>query len=349
MSRTASYEDRGSVEKHELLRDSIRESEYIAIITHQNADPDAVCAAYSVSWLVKRLNRKVKVRTVFPEGVSEQAKSITSRVKAKVKEDLGSTPPNLLLMVDTSSTWTLGGLKDTVESLAENASLVVVDHHHPGEEILRYSPLAFIDEEATSACEVVFKLFQGLGVIPSRKVSQILLTGVIFDSRHFMIADSDTFELAAQLCRLGASPSISAEMLHMPAGLSEKIARLKAAQRCRIYRVKDWIVAVSNLSSYQASGARALIGLGADLAVVMGGKKGVYRVNLRAAESFVESTRIHLGRDLAGHLGVVFDGSGGGHNSAAGVVTRRGSREEILSHLLGRISSLIGAPSREVK
>ncbi|MGC8850395.1 MAG: DHH family phosphoesterase, partial [Candidatus Bathyarchaeia archaeon] len=145
------------------------------------------------------------------------------------------------------------------------------------------------------------------------------------------------------------SPSISAEMLHMPAGLSEKIARLKAAQRCRIYRVKDWIVAVSNLSSYQASGARALIGLGADLAVVMGGKKGVYRVNLRAAESFVESTRIHLGRDLAGHLGVVFDGSGGGHNSAAGVVTRRGSREEILSHLLGRISSLIGAPSREVK
>ncbi|MEM3608154.1 MAG: DHH family phosphoesterase [Candidatus Bathyarchaeia archaeon] len=348
MSFTASREGQGSRDKHELLRDYVHKSDLIVILTHQNADPDAICAAYSINRLLKKLNKKARVRIVSPEGVSEQAQSIISKLKAEVNDDLGPDPPDLLLMVDTSSTWTLGSLKDLVESMAMDTPLVLVDHHHPDEGILKYYPLAFIDEEATSTCEVVFKLFKDLGVVPSGRVPQILLTGVIFDSRHFTIADSDTFELAAQLCRLGASPSISAEMLHMPVGFSEKIARLKAAQRCRIYRIKDWIVAVSNLSSHQASGARALIGLGADLAAVMGGKKGIFRVNLRATESFVESTGIHLGRDLAGDLGVVFDGSGGGHDSAAGVVTRRGSEEEILSHLMGRISILLGAPPREV-
>jgi nanoRNase/pAp phosphatase (c-di-AMP/oligoRNAs hydrolase) len=351
MSRLTSHESRDPGDKHGLLADYIHASNRILILTHQNADPDAVCAAFSIRWLIKKLNGKAEARIISPEGVSEQAKSVLSRFKIDVEEGLEGldSPPDLSFMVDTSSMWTLGPLKERVESMVRENPIVLVDHHHPDEGILKYSPLAFIDEEATSTCEVVFKLYKGFGVTPSKKISQILLTGTMFDSRHFMIANSETFEFAAEMCRLGASPSASAEVLHMVAGLSERIARLKAAQRCRIYRVKDWIIAISNLSSYQASGARALVSLGADLAVVMGEKGHVCRVNLRAAESFVGSTGIHLGRDLADDVGRAFDGSGGGHSSAAGIIVEKGSLDKILSHIIGRISGLLGAPLREVK
>lgn len=347
MSRAISYKD--LEEKYKLLLTYVHKSTRIIMFTHQNADPDALCAAYSMHWLIRKLNRKAEVQVVSPEGISEQSRTILSKVKMELKESIDSEPVDLIFMIDTSSMWTLGSVKDLVEVMARDNPLVLVDHHHPNEGISKYSPLAFIDEEATSTCEVVFNLFKDLKVIPSKKVSQVLLTGVMFDTRHFIIGKVETFELAAELCRLGASPSTSARWLHTVTSLSERVARLKAAQRCKIYRIKDWIMAVSNLSSYQASGARALISLGADLAIVVGSKKGILRVNLRATEQFVESTGIHLGKDLSSSVGNAFNGAGGGHSTAAGAITKAGTAEEISDHILRRISSLLGAPLKEIK
>ena len=56
--------------------------------------------------------------------------------------------------------------------------------------------------------------------------------------------------------------------------LSEKIARLKASQRMKVYRKGDWIIATAEVSSFQASVARGFLNLGADVAIIVGEKKG---------------------------------------------------------------------------
>ena len=108
-------------------------------------------------------------------------------------------------------------------------------------------------------------------------------------------------------------------MLSLPMDPSERIARLKACQRAKLMKIDDWIIALSHVSAFQASAARALISLGADLAVVAGQVDDAVRISLRCTNEFHEKTGIHLGRDIAKPLGDYLHGMGGGHSISAGV------------------------------
>jgi nanoRNase/pAp phosphatase (c-di-AMP/oligoRNAs hydrolase) len=99
---------------------------------------------------------------------------------------------------------------------------------------------------------------------------------------------------------------------------SERVARLKASRRVRLFSVKGRIVALSHVSAYQASAARALIDLGADVAAVAGQKNESIEVSLRATREFNTETNVHLGKDIAKPLGEYIHGMGGGHATAAG-------------------------------
>jgi len=82
--------------------------------------------------------------------------------------------------------------------------------------------------------------------------------------------------------------------------------------------MNEWIIALSHVSAYQASAARALIDLGADVAAVAGQKIEKLEVSLRGTREFYKQTGIHLGKDIAKPLGEYIHGMGGGHATAAG-------------------------------
>jgi nanoRNase/pAp phosphatase (c-di-AMP/oligoRNAs hydrolase) len=100
---------------------------------------------------------------------------------------------------------------------------------------------------------------------------------------------------------------------------SERVARLKACRRAKIFKIGEWILAFSHVSAFQASAARAIVDLGAHVAVVAGQKNENMEISLRCTREFHETTGIHLGRDIAKPLGEYLRGMGGGHSTAAGV------------------------------
>lgn len=107
---------------------------------------------------------------------------------------------------------------------------------------------------------------------------------------------------------------------------SERIARLKACKRTETEKIGDWIIALSHVSAYQASAARALIDLGAHMAAVAGKKNGTgeIEISMRCTREFSQQTSVHLGKDIAKPLGQYLQGEylqgmGGGHAMAAGV------------------------------
>jgi nanoRNase/pAp phosphatase (c-di-AMP/oligoRNAs hydrolase) len=108
-------------------------------------------------------------------------------------------------------------------------------------------------------------------------------------------------------------------MLSLPMDFSERVARLKASRRTRLFRVGNWIIALSHVSAYEASAARALVDLGAHVAAVAGSKNGRTEISLRSSLEFNKQTGVHLGRDIAKPLGEYLHGMGGGHATAAGV------------------------------
>ena len=116
---------------------------------------------------------------------------------------------------------------------------------------------------------------------------------------------------------------------------------LKASQRLKLHTVGDWIIATSHLSSFQASAARALLLLGADLAIVVGNDKRKLRVSMRSTERFHKETSIHLGRDIAIPLGEEFEGAGSGHSTAAGV-NGRGTPDKLVTRALLLLEPRLG-------
>ena len=73
---------------------------------------------------------------------------------------------------------------------------------------------------------------------------------------------------------------------------------MKACKRAKIVRVGEWIIALSHVSAYQASGAKALVDLGAHVSAVAGMKNGKIEISLRSTRQFAE-TGVNLGKDIA--------------------------------------------------
>jgi len=285
------------------------------ILCHHNADPDAIGSAYALSYLFNVLFPSMDVHIVAPEGISLLSSKLLSRLPSiDIYSDFDWA--DLAVMVDTCSFVQLGSISDKMADL--DIPLIVIDHHLPSEEVKCKASLLIVNDNASSTAEIVFSIFEELKVDVNRDVAFALLVGLLYDSRRFIFASSNSFRMAAYLLDCGVDYGDVLNVLSTQMDVSERIARLKAAQRLKILRIKDWIIALSHVSSFEASAARALIDLGADLALVVGGEKELVRLSARSTKRFYEETGLHLGRDLMEPLGKLIHGGGGGHATAAG-------------------------------
>jgi nanoRNase/pAp phosphatase (c-di-AMP/oligoRNAs hydrolase) len=300
----------------------------IYVLCHHNADPDSICSAYGIQQLAKVLNVSANPVIVAPGGISRLSKKIILALKIEVLENSPITDIDTIVMVDTATLHQLGEWSTKVES--SKKPIIFIDHHPPHPSTSGFSTIQIIDESASSTCEIIYQLFVDLGFSVTKKIAKALLLGIVYDSRHFKIATSKTLYSVAKLLEINGPIQQVIELLSTEIDQSEKVARLKAAKRMRILDIGGWTIATSNISSFQASAARALLTLGADLSIVAGDKKNNLRASLRSSEKFFMNTNIHLGKDLAFKLGNIFNGSGNGHSTAAGI-NGIGDHEDLLN------------------
>jgi nanoRNase/pAp phosphatase (c-di-AMP/oligoRNAs hydrolase) len=325
------------------LAKTLRKTRTVLVLGHQNADPDAVCSAYAFSLLATRINRKLKLAFASPDGVSKLSKQIMKEVPLEAIDYPEPAKADLIVTVDTNTLQQLGSLKEPVAQSGK--PLVMIDHHAPHPENIGTSILVICDEKATSTCEMILDMYTKLRVPLGRLASQALLIGLMVETGHFSIATRRTFDSAVRLIRAGANPEKALRVTRPSMDESERIARLKSAQRLRIERVDRWVVALSQVGSYHASAARALIALGAHLAVVAGERNGELTVSFRSTREFASETGLHLGTDLANPLGMRMGGMGGGHATAAGANVK-GEVDQALKLALRLIRDYVGQPAK---
>lgn len=306
-----------------------RNAKLIVLLCHINADPDAICAAFAMAQLLQRLRPNLRVEIAAPQGPSRLSKFLLQSLPAKLTTQPNIEIAEIIVLLDTNTVQQLGEWSERVK--ASKAALVVIDHHASHPETERVATLSVADENASSACEIVCRLYKEAEVKLTQTEAKALFLGVAFDTRHFILASSTTFKVIADLIDAGLKAEETLSLLSLPMEPSERIARLKASKRVKLLKVNDWLIAFSNVSAYQASAARALITLGAHVAVVAGQKGERIQVSMRASQDFNKKTGVHLGRDIAKPLGEYLKGMGGGHSVSAGV-NGVGDVESCLKH-----------------
>lgn len=373
---------------------SMRSVKHLCIITHRLADVDAYCSVYALSTLFKKYAKDIIA--VFPEGLNAIANKVMHDLPLDVKVIIvnegkeyrenkgggnGSNNDNnsssygitrstrdeaigmlecydkddLILIVDTNNPVMLAGVSEAVTK--SKARKMVIDHHPIAVEASR---LGFdemrVDVDASSTCEMVYRLFKELRSRRiGRNVAKALLLGVLTDTQNLAIARCATISMVAEMCKL-VSLEECRSILTVERDYSERIARLRAAQRCKLYKVNTdnmvdanrdgysspIIIAVSSVGSHHASAAKALVDLGADLSIVISSEGSIAKASLRSTQSFYARTMLHLGNDVLARV----SSAGGGHSTAASIALEMGEAEltkrilQVIRERLGRLDTL---------
>jgi nanoRNase/pAp phosphatase (c-di-AMP/oligoRNAs hydrolase) len=306
-----------------------------AVVCHRNADADAYLSAYAVSGLIRKISPGCEVDMVTPGGMTTLTQKLSLRFPHRRAE--GSDEMyDLYVAVDVGDEELLENWK---EKFNGQGVKVLVDHHPLREGTLYDHEI--VDDQATSAAEVVYSIYEDLGAEVDPQTAQALLEAILFDSSHLAIASPRGLRIAVKLMDAGADVALARRELRTEPDYGEVLAKLKGAQRLKIFRAGDWVVATSKVGSFQAHVARSLIHLGADLAIVSGESDGETRVSLRSTQRFLDATGIQLGTALAGSVSKATGGHGGGHATAASFSTSM-DEDESMEAALKKVEELLG-------
>jgi bifunctional oligoribonuclease and PAP phosphatase NrnA len=290
---------------------------FVLLLCHRNADADAICSAYALQGLMKRFVPNVISEIGCPQGVNKPSKLLLELMPITVNMNPSIESADVIILLDTN---TIDQLDQVAEILKKSlAPIIIIDHHSPNPETTKICKLCLIDEKAAANCEIIYRLFRQARAKPDLNEAKALFIGIAFDTRHFALANSMTFQIIAKLVAKGIDAQETLAQFALPIDPSERLAKLKACKRAKILRINRWIIALSHVSAYQAAAAKALVDLGAHAAAVAGLKNSKIEVSLRCTRQFTEQAGVHLGKDIAAPLGQYLQGVGGGHAMAAGV------------------------------
>lgn len=299
------------------LKDLLSNSDAPLILGHQNADPDAICAMIALSRIYRALKPDGKP-ILMADDLSRLSNQVLTyfELNDKILED-PQADFDLVILLDTNSVFQLGPNFQDVPS--NPSKTLVIDHHEATSEVENIADHRIVKSDRFSTCEIIAQLYDEFGISMDSTTANLLLTGIIFDTRRFLYSDLQTLQTVVNLIQKGAQYTNCIKSLQIKPDRSERIARLKAAGRLNVHLIGDWVVVSSTINAFEASACRGLIDMGADVAII-GGRpsKDIVRMSSRSTAEFYHQTGINLGTDIMDPLGDLIQGKGGGHANAAG-------------------------------
>jgi len=309
--------DKSSSHFLQNLRSLLSNYDDLIYISHSNMDPDAIGSIIGLAGIIKNFFPNKFKKKVFPNSISAQSKLFLKHLGVELEfiDELPNT--NFLpVAVDLPDVKNIFDDKphnnDTIKYTCENA--VIIDHHAQTKDVC--CQLKFVQPRFRSNCEIIYHLFTSANIPLTYPYNYALCGGILFDTGFLKFANNETIFAINSLLKTNVDLVAVREKLQATMDYSEKIARIKAAQRCRLHLIRSTIVASSHVSLYEASACRSLLALGVDIAIVLAEKKGKVRISTRQTEACFLKHGINLASIMTS-IGKIIGGSGGGHPTAA--------------------------------
>ncbi|MEF8836114.1 MAG: DHH family phosphoesterase, partial [Candidatus Thermoplasmatota archaeon] len=243
----------------------IEKDEKLLFLIHQHADSDAVGSAY---FLQRRWGGKV----ASPTGPSGTGKNLLTFLGLSLYNDIDSSEFDRIIVLDTPD-------PDQLEpfELPDDERLII-DHHKNSswdEEIF------FRDR--TSCCEIVYEREKPEELTKEEGVA--LIGGIFTDTSSLYRGDFKTFEVLSEIMKKsGVSLDEVRSILFDKRSYSEKIARLKGAQRSSQIEVNGFIIVKTEIGAFEGSVSSYLLRGGADIAFSGSENESGFRISGRAVE-----------------------------------------------------------------
>ncbi|UCG95218.1 MAG: DHH family phosphoesterase [archaeon] len=313
------------------IAEGLKKKDNYIILTHHNADVDAMASALALKKILEKLGKKA--RTGVAESISEVARKFASEDVETNPEIRGET----IVVVDTSS-------PEQLEPIEVKEVFAVIDHHISGNLKASFS---HIEPEANSCSQLIYRLSKKLAVEIEPETARNLVAGIVYDTAHLRRADPETFRILAELLeKSDKNYQEILEILKTEIDVSEKIAVLKSMKRLKSYRLGDVLLVTTSVGSFEASVARNLLRMGADIAIVGAPKKKGLRISGRMRWQMKE--RVNLAQVFS-KIEKTIEGSAGGHDVAASANGKNPKNMgRAFREILGHIEKKLGEKAKEL-
>jgi nanoRNase/pAp phosphatase (c-di-AMP/oligoRNAs hydrolase)/predicted transcriptional regulator len=282
--------------------DIVKSHKSCGIYVHHNADPDAVGSGVSLSIALKKLG--ISNEVVVPASLSAQSKALLSKYPYPVVEK-SKGEHDLIIVVDTAS-------EEQIPCVdLEGKTIIVIDHHQHGE-LREKAHLAIIDPNVKATSILVYELIKSMKVNVDAQIQFFLSVGIVADTGFLRKATNREIKILAELMKNVELQEVMSA-IHMERSRSERIAVLKAMRRMKVYDVDGTLLAISEIGSFEAACALAMVKVGADVAIVANIGKNEIRISCRTNEE--ASKKLTLVR-IFKKLEKILHGQSGGHETA---------------------------------
>ncbi|MFW9998974.1 MAG: bifunctional oligoribonuclease/PAP phosphatase NrnA [Candidatus Hermodarchaeota archaeon] len=318
----------------------------IIIITHDLVDIDGLVSCFTLRYFLKQYFKKQKITIYFSE-FTKSAKNYFYKITEKFPEfdfSYDKTFPissnDVVLILDTNNPNQIE-LNTNLNIFNLNIPLIYIDHHYLGEksENDSFETSSLIFENYSSTSEIILDLYDLYNVPLTIPLKILMITAIITDSGFFKHGSNKTIQNVSKLIGEDINIQDVFLLLKNETDISEKIAKIKGMQRVKLIREQDFLIGITNVSSYGASVATMLIKLGFDIAIVLSKEVDQYRINTRAKKVICLNTGLHLGKVLE-EISKNCNGNGGGHNGAASITINK-EPDTIINYIIEKIKNYI--------
>ena len=327
--------------KAQALKEIIGSRDTVFIMGHRLGDPDSFGAALGIYRIAKTLNRKAYIvlneRTISLRQVLSLFEKNENYDKDMIIDSIHAmeyvTDNSALVVVDVNRP----SITECPELLKKCKSIVVLDHHRQGKEVIENATLSYVEPYASSACEMVSEILQytGENIKIRPEEADAIYGGIVVDTNNFTNRTGvRTFEAAAFLRRCGADVTRVRKLLRDD--VVSYRAKADAVSHAQIY-LDAYAISVCSAEDAQSPtvvGAQAAN----DLLNIKGVKASFvltrYQNEIFISARSIDEVNVQLIMEKMG---------GGGHLNVAGCQLENTSIEEAIATLKDTIDKMTEA------
>ena len=227
--------------KAQALKEFMSTKDRVVVMGHKITDVDALGAAIGIFRAGKTLGKSVSIvvndptksiRPLIAGYVNNPDYEPSMFVDSEQAKDMVDNN-TVVVVVDTNRP----SYTECEELLHMTKTIVVLDHHRRGSEVIENAVLSYVEPYASSACEMVAEILQYFSddLRIRNMEADCLYAGIMIDTNNFTTrAGVRTFEAAAFLRRSGADVTRVRKLLRDD--LKSYQARAEAVRTAQIYR-----------------------------------------------------------------------------------------------------------------
>ncbi len=312
----------------------------ILITSHNLVDLDGFVSSVLLDFFLRDFNHNYNVNIYF-SGISKNTLDFMNNFitifpdfRYEILDKINLSEFDIIIILDTNNLDLLDYLNDN----NRDYPFIFIDHHlNLGKKYkMNLESYNIIFDEYTSTAEIIFEIFDFYDVLLPLPYRYLLASAILTDSGFLKYANSKTIMHMSKILQEEIEYQDVIGLFNTFTEVSEKIAKIKGLQRVELFRVEDWLIGISHVSSFGSIIASMLINIGFDISIVYSKVKSEFRISTRANKEICSKTGLHLGK-LLNEIG---NGTGGGHEGAASLNAEI-NIENFLKTLLKQIKKIL--------